>query len=124
MIIPRETEYREDCTKKRSEVDLTGRYRLRGTFIVRTFEKSLMTDPIVVSSCKIFKRSTTRSCVTRSMESFSSTSKACNARKLIQILFVWNKVNFLATVSRCCFGTCDSSTTTRLPLYVVRTPPS
>lgn len=42
--------YRLDITSRRSEVVLTGRKRLRGTFIPREFSKLLIAAPTAVSS--------------------------------------------------------------------------
>lgn len=47
--------YKLDITSKRSDVVLTGRKRLRGTFIPREFSKLLIAAPTAVSSWMMFK---------------------------------------------------------------------
>lgn len=46
--------YRLDMTRRRSDVVLTGRKRLRGTFIPRALSKHLMAAPTAVSSWMTF----------------------------------------------------------------------
>lgn len=46
--------YRLDMTRSRSDVVLTGRKRLRGTFIPRALSKHLMAAPTAVSSWMTF----------------------------------------------------------------------
>lgn len=47
--------YKFDITSRRSDVVLTGRKRLRGTFIPREFSKLLIAAPTAVSSWITFK---------------------------------------------------------------------
>lgn len=107
---PRVREYKLDCTTNKSEVDLTGRKRERGTLTPLAFWKYWMAAPAAISSWRMAFPSTDLGLTMMSMSSRRSSLRTRSmAFKFNQRLLVLKILNFLMDLNSSTYCTLEQA---------------